>query len=362
MSNSQNFSIRKFKNEDVDEILNLLNNVFKQKFTRDWWKWKYELNPSGFRGQDGDIWVAESEHKIVGHYALIPEKIKFYSRVIDIAQSVDTATHPDFRGKGVFTALAKKVYSAAKNRYPFLIGFPSAMAYRGFLNMGWKDLSPVPEHTKILDYNSFSNRKFSNPIYSQSAKTLLKTCYHLTQLPKSLKFSSIKGTNVEIEQIKKFSSEFDPFWDKSRMKYNIVMERTSAFLNWRFSKQFGSYQFFIARSTKENEILGYVVIKNSINSLDIIDLIALQDQDKAILELIDTAVRTCKDLGLDSIRCWFPKWHKSSNLLVNKGFISLKNLTFRKNVPKVIFYSFAQDIEIPKSNDWFFTYADTDYA
>jgi len=46
----------------------------------------------------------------VGHFAIIPERIYFNSKAATIAQSVDTAMHPEYRKMGIFSTLAKKVY------------------------------------------------------------------------------------------------------------------------------------------------------------------------------------------------------------------------------------------------------------
>ena len=361
MTQKKNFVLRKFDPADIDGIIGLLNQVFKPVFTMDWWKMKYELNPNGFFGKDGDIWVAESENKIVGHYAVIPEKIKFYEKVVDVAQSVDTATHPDYRGMGMFSALAKKVYSEAMNRYVFLFGFPSEMAHGGFLKLGWKDLSSVPEHTKILNYAAFTERKFKTPLYAQSGKLLLKAYSNLNHIPKIL--NTAKGANNEIQEVERFPDEIDTFWKRVRTNYPIIMERTSQFLNWKFSKQFGNYQVFLARSVKEKAIIGYIVLKKTSHTIDIIDLITLPNEEKAMLQLIDVAISNGKIGGADSIRCWFPKWDKSVSTLKSKGFISPRPLSLRnKYTPQLILYNFTPNGPVPNIKEWYYTYADTDYA
>lgn len=361
MIKQTNFTIRKFDPSDIDGIIALLNHVFKPKFTRDWWKWKYELNPNGFWGQDGDIWVAESNDRIIGHYAVLPEKIKYYSKVVDMAQSVDTAVHPDYRGLGIFSMLARKVYSDAKSRYSFLLGFPSEMAHGGFLKLGWKDLSSLQEHTKILNYNALIGRKFKNPLYAMSGKIFLKTYCRLTEISKTFSPRIIRGNEAEIDKVESFPAEIGAFWDQNREYYSVVLERTSLFLNWRFSKIFGEYQIFIGRSKKNKKILGYIVLRKAANTLDVIDLISLPNEDKALLQLIDVAIETGTNAGVDSLRCLFPKWHKTTAILAKKGFISPKPLRFRgKYIPQFIYYNLTgKDSPV---NEWFYTYADTDYV
>ena len=47
--------IRRFTISDVGNVLGLRERAFKQRYSDEWWNWKYRLNPAGFRGEDGDI-------------------------------------------------------------------------------------------------------------------------------------------------------------------------------------------------------------------------------------------------------------------------------------------------------------------
>ena len=154
--------IRPFDSSDVDDIVLLLNNEYKADFTRDWWKWKYEENPSGFRGSEGDIFVAESEGKVVAHYAILPERFRFHSKTLDVAQAVDAVTHPAYRRMGLFSAMMKNIFSQAKKRYRFVVGFPAMASYKGSLKYGWHSLSPMPVRIKILNHDSYFRRYFGN--------------------------------------------------------------------------------------------------------------------------------------------------------------------------------------------------------
>lgn len=57
-----------------------------------------------------------------------------------VAQSGDTMTAPDHRGKGLFIILAKKAYKlAAAHNIRFIFGFPNENSFPGFKNkLNWK--------------------------------------------------------------------------------------------------------------------------------------------------------------------------------------------------------------------------------
>src|SRR5579859_5968770 len=69
-------------------------------------EWLYARNPAGpVVGMDamaGDVLAA--------HYVCIPAQIWLENVQVKALLSLNTATHPDFQGKGLFTTLAQKTY------------------------------------------------------------------------------------------------------------------------------------------------------------------------------------------------------------------------------------------------------------
>jgi len=354
----------------MDGIVDLLTLVFRHRFTRDWWRWKYELNPNGFWGERGDIWVAEKEGKIVGHYAVIPEGIKFRSRMIKVAQSVDTATHPSCRRMGIFSTLASRVYSDARHRYPFIYGFPTQMAYSGFLSLGWKHFS-VPEYVKILNFDLLKRVFTGVPLATGRALLgglFLRSIDYLAHFRRLLSFGKLRGRGVEIEEIKTFSSEIDDFWQLVSRDFKVVIQRTHEFLNWRFSKHFGDYRIFLGRSLMENEILGYVIVRKRTDggrarALDIVDLMTMRDETRAASRLIDTALKVGRKGNIDTVRCWLPSWHEDVGLLTGSGFFPMDMVDQLTETARtrLILYD-LQSQGLPSLREWFYTMADTDFA
>jgi GNAT superfamily N-acetyltransferase len=373
MNHIGNVTLRKFTPADVDGIVNLMNTVFKpEEFTVDWWKWKYVNNPNGFWGEEGDIWLAEDQNKIVGYYAVIPFKMKYYSSTLAVAQSVDTATHLNYRGMGIFSRLAKNVYAAAKERYTFLFGFPSIMSHGGFIKFGWIGLSPASNYQRIYNYDVVIKETVGDKSIVRFGKPILKAYAELKRFSTVFSSRKINGGNVEVEETTRFDDDIDAFWECARRDLSVVVERTKAFLNWRFSSHFGNYRIFVARSVNEGDIVGYMVLRKRVNSLDIIDLVTLPRQGRAVLELIENALSIAKTEGVSYVSCRFPKWHENAVLLRKVGFVSMFPILppmmrsiprLRKNYPNpAILYDFGSGVQLPNDSDWFCTSADTDVA
>lgn len=361
----KSFSIRKFGMPDVDKVLRLLKLSFKRQFWPEWWNWKYERNPAGFWGEKGDILIAENMEEVVGHLAVMPVKIKLGTRTVTVAQPVDAATHPDYRGLGIFRTLLRKLCSEAPNRYYFLFGFPNEFSYKPLPRLGWKTFG-IFEFLKFLSYDRALRSFVNSNLIVWSGKTALRAIRASRYVSSSFHLKKYSGDSVEIQKAEKFPDEIDGFWEEAKSEYATILERTATFLNWRFSKYFGNYQIYIARSVKESNIVGYLVLKKieTRNALNIVDLLALPDEDKCILNLINTAIGIGKNEGLSFIHCRIPPWHKYARILYKLGFICLgRTLRWLKMYQyRLVVYPLKEKPKIPGIQGWFYTLADTDDA
>jgi GNAT superfamily N-acetyltransferase len=104
--------------------------------------WKFFDNPVG----RPLLVVAESDDRLVGQYALWPVELRIGGEVVLGAQSLDTMTHPDFRGQGMFPRLASACMDLAVDQgVRVLYGFPNANSYAGFVRkLNWDHTGDVP--------------------------------------------------------------------------------------------------------------------------------------------------------------------------------------------------------------------------
>jgi GNAT superfamily N-acetyltransferase len=367
--NKKSFSIRRFRLSDVPEVVRLFELAFELPFSSEWWNWKYRLNPAGFSGEEGDVWIAENAKKeIVGHWAVIPEKMKIGSKTVTVAQAVDAATHPEYRRRGIFKTLVKKVCSDAADRYSFVFGYPDEIIHKSYLKLGWKDYQLV-ECYKFLNYDRPFRSLFTSDFLAWLGKVGFKTLRIAKCLSPSVHFEKLKGAPVEIQKVEQFPSEIDDFWRKARLEFEAVLERTSTFLNWRFSKYFGNYQIYIARSIENKSIIGYIVLRKTktekiANILDIVDLNALPGEDKCMLSLINNAVTLADKEGLDIVHCRIPQWHEYADILCKIGFVSVNRMfhLMKMYQPRLILYRYKEKGKMPKMHKLYYTLADTDDA
>lgn len=126
------------------EIQQLLQLVFEKnasKFSLDYLKWQLIENPAGpvigFNAYKDEVLAA--------HYETVPVYMSINGEKTLGLLSKDTATHPNHRGKRLFTVLAEHTYQyAAEKGYRFVIGVANAQSTHGFINnLNFKLIGPL---------------------------------------------------------------------------------------------------------------------------------------------------------------------------------------------------------------------------
>ncbi|MBK7269181.1 MAG: GNAT family N-acetyltransferase [Flavobacteriales bacterium] len=123
--------------------LGALNEIYVKSFggggSVPYFQWKYLDNPAG----KAIAYVAEADGKVAGFYGVIPEYWYIGGGKRILHQSMDTMTHPDHRGKGLFPKLAHMVFDRIREETGGLlvIGYPGPTSYAGFVHkLKWKSM------------------------------------------------------------------------------------------------------------------------------------------------------------------------------------------------------------------------------
>jgi len=118
--------------EQLAAYSRLLSEVFEAspKFTPQAIAWRYRDNPAG-AVVGADAWSGET---LAAHYVTCPLWATVEGRRLHGLLSMNTATHPDFQGQGLFTRLAQATYDQGRAAgYDFVIGVANANSTPGFL-------------------------------------------------------------------------------------------------------------------------------------------------------------------------------------------------------------------------------------
>lgn len=131
----------------LDAYGRLLNATFAtDKFNPAALAWRYRDNPAG-TVVGADAWDGDT---LAAHYVTCPLEARIDGAVAKGLLSLNTATHPDYQGKGLFTTLATRAYElGAAAGYGFVVGVANANSTPGFLRkLAFQDVGRL--HAGVL--------------------------------------------------------------------------------------------------------------------------------------------------------------------------------------------------------------------
>ena len=104
---------------------------------RAFFAWKHDQNPFG----PSPAWVASESGRVVGFRTFLRWEFIRSGEQLRMVRAVDTATDPDFQGRGVFRRLTLgAVEQLTAAGYDAVFNTPNHQSRPGYLKMGWADL------------------------------------------------------------------------------------------------------------------------------------------------------------------------------------------------------------------------------
>lgn len=324
------FSVRLYQSGDDEGIVQLLNEAFSgwpkfdlQCSPLDHWRWKYKDNPSKIT----IISLAESNNKIIGCFHVLPQRLKIGDDLLLSANGVDTATHLDFRGMGVY------------NKFRPIVD-PLELELGIKFHYGIETNPILLEKVKKNNWSSF-------PYSLENMVRIRDISLHLTKFPseqdfikkygfytlkllnkfkKSMKVSEKSYQDFKISGINRFDGRIDAFWDQIKEQYKFIVARDRDYLNWRYcDPRGGNYRVKIAEA--QNQILGYIVLRINKYNLEypvgyIVDLLTLPGHINVAGELAVDAINYFDRNNINKVQLNVLKTSSYESMFQRMGFIN----------------------------------------
>lgn len=142
--------------DDRGQILELCRSTlgwgddprFEQLF-----RWKHDLNPFG----SSLVSVAVDGPRVVGLRSFMYWNLVRGRQRLRTVRAVDTVTHEDFQGRGIFTALTMHSLEVLHDQgIDFVFNTPNQQSRPGYLKMGWTDVGRVPVAVRVTGPRGFA--------------------------------------------------------------------------------------------------------------------------------------------------------------------------------------------------------------
>ena len=137
--------IRPFRADDLPEVLHLLRASLGEtaslQRTPELFEWKHVGNPFG----RSLMLVAVDGETIAGFRAFMRwELVRPNGDRLRCVRAVDTATHPDYRRRGIFRNLTLAALDAARDDgVDMVFNTPNPRSGAGYLSMGWSEVGTI---------------------------------------------------------------------------------------------------------------------------------------------------------------------------------------------------------------------------
>jgi len=136
--------IREYTDADEPAVLELLQAslgwVPDDQYAR-FFAWKHHENAFG----RSPAWVALDGDRIIGFRILLRWEYVRDGAIVRAVRAVDTATHPDAQGRGVFSRLTlHAIERLREDGVGFVFNTPNDQSRPGYLKMGWQPVARLP--------------------------------------------------------------------------------------------------------------------------------------------------------------------------------------------------------------------------
>jgi GNAT superfamily N-acetyltransferase len=352
-------SVRACTRADRAEQVRLFNACFKKTIDERALVWRYDENPTGASLS----FVSRTEQgQAVSGYACSPRVALSFgddSTRASIGETGDVMTHPDWRKRGLFSALDRACMQAAKERgWPLVFGLPNRRSAHIFLELGWEQVGTLRPWTFALA-NTAAARLERAKDGRVASWTWPWTVLRARASRKTLARASASG--LRALELEKFPSDVEALSSAVEKRFAFMVRRDAAYLDWRFAKSpsrlhrvIGVYDangalaaYCVVQVPREGECVGYLV-----------DVLARDDA--ALATAIGAGLDRLKQSGAALVRATAIDGSWWSAELARAGFVPPKP----ENHLTVIVHAHDRDHPLAKAardaSKWYLTDGDRD--
>ncbi len=227
--------------EAIIELLQLSLGENKLKKTQEIWNFKHEKNPFGV----SPVFLAEENDVIIGVRVFMQWRWQLADTVWVSYRAVDTATHPQHQGKGIFKKLTLFALDYVQIIGDcFVFNTPNDQSRPGYLKMDWKEVDKI----KV---------------------SLVPTFIYLLELFKSKN----DNNTITLSQLSKLCESHNENLINKKL---LFTPKSAQYLKWRYEEN--PLQEYFVVSSEKHYIAMYVKRHKVFNELRVVETVG--DFDK----------------------------------------------------------------------------------
>jgi GNAT superfamily N-acetyltransferase len=320
-------TIRCYRPGDEERIVELHGLAFGQPLTTDRWRWKLE-RPRHEVQSCPNVWLAFDAETLIGQYAGIPFRARFFDQEMLAMQSVDTMVHPGFQGRGVMGQLVSHAYREwAGAGLAGVMGIPNQRSSGVLARAGLKALFPLkwlrlPMHLDALlaRVREHWARRFVDrlrpmrPMAALASKALRAYWQWRLRNPTSA---------VDIVSLQREDRGLDDLWSRTRTSVGISPVRDTRWVRWRYLDAVPPI-YDVRAAVRHGRIAGYVVWRRPARPGEngyLVDLFVAPGDDDARAALLSEALEANWSAHAGTVRALVVPGSDHHRYLTGTGFL-----------------------------------------
>ena len=239
------------------------------------YRWKFERFPVS---RSSYQYVGDEGDGVVGFYAALPYAYQIDGVRHRCAMVCDVMTHPDYRGRGIFTQIGRfATGELGKAGLGFTTGYPiRPEVIPGHLKVGWHVVQKLPTYVRPLGVSGLLPRPL-RPL-GKVADAVIRGV-QAWSLRECAGYSTQTYNRDEFIRRVAGSESYSTFLAKWMAGQPNALVKDAAFLDWRTSAPGASYRFVVLLSG--TELVGVALARptqlRGIETLALLDFMVLKD-------------------------------------------------------------------------------------
>lgn len=265
------------------------------------YQWKFGTFPGPVHSYQ---YVAAEPEELTGYYAAIPYEYSVDGVTCRSGMVCDVMTHPERRGKGIFTKLGRyATEQLAAEGLGFTTGYPiRPEVIPGHLKVGWKIVCELPMYLRPMGVASLLPPALR--IISVIADPVLRVMQRLLVRANKDYEVDVLSRDVFIGTVAA-GKEYADFLSAWLAEGKNALVKSPAFLAWRTAAPDTEYRFLVLRN--KEQLVGLAICRpttlKKVESLAVLDFMVLNEHLDGATSLHAALGDLAVALGKDVVVC-----------------------------------------------------------
>jgi hypothetical protein len=320
------FVVRTYMAGDEAKLAQLYCSVYGRERSIEQWRWKM----LGRGGSMVGVWLAEERGsgRIVAQYCGIPVEMMLDGQVCGAVEAVEAMTAPDFRRRGLLTALVTSAHESwRQDGRRVVIGLPNQQWGTRTRALGWRQLFPLAWLRFPLRLDRVVGATGGR--ISSLSGALRPPALLASAAWRGLHVARRRGTQCEIIDLAAgylpaVAEQIDELWLHAGKSYPNTFIRDSNWLKWRFAPESG-YDYRVIAARRGSKAAGYLAYRLADTGGRVTgylaDIFALRNDFATVRTMVASALQALDKAGASTVVTAAPKGSSLYRVLRGTGFL-----------------------------------------